>query len=313
MQHPTDRTVHRQADAGGPASRSARLSRLAFKRPALHLGPGWKRATLLSTAVLALAVAPFALAGSGGPAAHSASSATPVATAADSSSPIRGGIHNPPNSTYSRTTGIFARTGGFTNRIENQGGGGAQTLTCRSGTGGASCLNATNQSSGLAFLFSGSGNTGGEILLKNTNGAPFTTNAHGVAVGLNANFLGGKQASEFQLASQPAADSNKLGGQPPSSYVITGQLLFADIAEGPLLKAHRGATAVTQSTGGAGTTYTVTFGTANLTECSFTASPQGGALTSGQLGVELGSPSPSTVVVHAPAGFTGGLDLQVVC
>jgi hypothetical protein len=302
--------------SGERAAAAPPTSRVRFARP---LGDGWKRAAILSSLALTVAAAPIALAAGGGsPAVRSGADHTSAApssanAAGDGASPIRGGIHNPPYTAYSRTTGIFGRTEGWTNRVENVGSGGALTLGCHAPGGGAPCLSANNQSNGLAFAFNSSGNTGGEILLRNTGGAPFTTNAHGVAAGLNANYLEGKQANEFQLANQPAANANALGGHPASSYVSTGQLLFADVGAGPVLEGHRGATAVTQSTGGSGTTYTVTFGTANLVACSFTASPQGAALTGGQLGVE-GSPSnPSTVIVRAPASFTGGFDLQVVC
>ena len=140
-------------------------------------------------------------------------------------------------------------------------------------------------------------------------GAPFTTNGHGVATGLNANFLQGKQASEFQLSSKSAADADKLGGQPPAYYINTGQMLFADMVSGPAIQSTRGATAVTQ----AGTAYTVVFGSVNVSKCSYTVSPQGAALTGGQLGVAASATSASAVIVSAPGGFGGGFDLQVVC
>jgi hypothetical protein len=226
--------------------------------------------------------------------------------------PIRGGIHNPPNSSYFRTTGLFSDNGGWTARIENLGTGGTAILGCHAFEGGLPCLDSYNLSGGLAFTFNASGKVGGEILLRNPNGAPFTTNAHGVATGLNANFLQGKQASEFQLASQPAAsatNAEKLAGQPASAYVSAGQLLFANVVTGPKLEGARGATAVTQS----GAAYTVTFGTADVSKCAFTASPRGAALTSGQFGVEPGPKSKSDVVVNTPSGFAGGFYLQVTC
>ena len=193
----------------------------------------WRRAALLAGAALAFAGAPIALAAGNARGSHAA----PVARAANAEAaggyPIRGAIHNPPRSAYYRTTGIFSNNGSWTNRVENYGSGGSALNACHAPAGGVPCLDAYNLSGGLAFIFQTSDTTGGEILLRNTNGAPFTTNAHGVASGLNANFLQGRQASEFQLASQPAANSNELGGQPPSSYVSTGQLLFADVVPGP--------------------------------------------------------------------------------
>lgn len=285
-----------------------RIGEAAY-RSVRPLGRGLKRATLLSGAVLALIATPIALATGD---THNAGHAKPMADAASFEAAggysIRGAIHNPPGSAYYGSTGIFAKIGGWATHVSNTGSGGTALDTCHAPVGGMACLDAYNLSGGLAFTFNTSGNTGGEILLRNPLGAPFTTNAHGVATGLNANFLQGKQASEFQLANQPAANSNELGGQPPSSYVNTGQLLFADVVSGPTVQNTRGATSVTQS----GTSYTITFGTVNVSKCSYVASPQGAAI-SGQLGVEADPASVDAVVVHAPTGFTGGFDLQVAC
>jgi hypothetical protein len=81
------------------------------------------------------------------------------------------------------------------------------------------------------------------------------------------------------------------------------------VAAGPVIQNTGGATSVGQLE----STYTVVFGTTNVSKCSYTASPQGAALTSGQLGVAASSTSSTAVVVNAPSGFSGGFDLQVVC
>lgn len=253
-------------------------------------GPGWRCAAVLSGAVVAVAAAPLALAAGGG-------------------QPVRGGVKNPRYGGYYQTTQIWANNSSWGTRQSNLGTGGSAIYGCRSPAGGSPCLDADNLRGGLAFSFITTGSTGGSILVGNSNAAPFTTNGHGVAAGLNANFLQGKQASEFQLANQPATNATQLGGQPPSFYVNTGQLLFADVSPGPAIQSTRGATSVTQS----GTEYTVVFGTLNVSKCSYTASPQGAALTSGQLGVAASSTSASAVTVSTPSGFGGGFDLQVVC
>jgi hypothetical protein len=227
----------------------------------------------------------------------------------DGGQPVRAGIKNPPSGGYYQTTQIWANNSSWGTRQSNLGIGGAAIYGCRSLAGGLSCLDADNLKGGSAFTFITSGATGGTIDVGSSAGAPFTTNGHGVATGLNANYLQGKQASEFQLANQPAANASELAGQPASSYVTTAQLLFADVAPGPLIENTSGATSVGQS----GTTYTVVFGTTNLSKCSYTASPHGAALTSGQLGVAASSSDSSAVVVSAPSGFSGGFDLQVVC
>jgi hypothetical protein len=258
------------------------------------LRPGWRRAAALAGGVLALAAAPAALAGS-------------LADAGGQA--VRGGVKNPSLGGYFQTTQIWANNSSWGTRQSNLGSGGSAIYGCRSIAGGLPCLDADNLKGGTAFTFITTGNTGGTILVGNEKAAPFTTNGHGEAKGLNANYLQGKQASEFQLASQPAANANELAGQPASSYVNTGQLLFADVGPGTVIQSTRGATTVGQME----TTYTVTFGTANVSKCAYTASPQGAALTSGQLGVAASATSSSAVVVSAPSGFSGGFDLQVVC
>jgi hypothetical protein len=278
------------------------------RRPAGAFARRHARAALLASAIAALAGAPIALAASAAPR-HVPAPAHAAGSEAAGGFPIRGAIHNPPHSAYFRTTGIFSNNGSWTNRVENLGSGGAALDTCHAPGGGLACLDGYNLSGGLAFMFQTSGSTGGEILLSNPSGAPFTTNAHGVATGLNANFLQGRQASEFQLANQPAANANALGGQPASAYVTSGQLLFADVVPGPGIRSGRGATAVAKS----GEAYIVTFGGSNVSSCSYTASPTGAALSGGQLGVEPASASQSAVVVNPPSGFSGGFDLQVVC
>lgn len=258
------------------------------------LRPGWRRAAVLAGGVLALAAAPAAFAGSLGDAGGQA---------------VRGGVKNPTYGGYFQTTQIWANNSSWGTRQSNLGSGGSAIYGCRSVSGGLPCLDADNLKGGTAFTFITTGNTGGTILVGNANAAPFTTNGHGEAKGLNANYLQGKQASEFQLASQPAANATELGGQPATSYINTGQLLFADVGPGPVIQNTRGATTVGQLE----TTYTVVFGTFNVSKCAYTASPQGAALTSGQLGVAASATNSSAVVVDAPSGFSGGFDLQVTC
>jgi hypothetical protein len=268
----------------------------ARQRPAARrwLRPGWRRAAIISGALLALASAPVALAGS---------------LADAGGRPVLGGVENPSSGGYYQTTQIWANNSSWGTRQSNLGSGGSAIYGCRSLKGGLPCLDADNLKGGTAFTFITTGSTGGTIDVGSSTAAPFTTNGHGVATGLNANYLQGKQASEFQLAGQPAANANELGGQPASSYVATGQLLFADVVPGPVIQSTRGATSVGQLE----TTYTVVFGTTNVSKCSYTASPQGAALAAGQLGVSTSSTSSSAVVVSAPSGFSGGFDLQVVC
>lgn len=200
---------------------------------------------------------------------------------------IRAGIKNPPSGGYYNTTQIWANNSSWGTRQSNLGTGGAAIYGCRSPEGGLSCLDADNLKGGTAFDFITTGKLGGTITVGSSTAAPFTTNGHGEATGLNANYLQGKTASEF---------------------ATTGQLLFADVLPGPKLGATRGATTVTQKE----LLYTVTFGTTNVSQCSFTASPQGAGLN-GSLGVAAAPTGTSSVDVTAPSGFSGGFDLQVIC
>lgn len=232
-----------------------------------------RRAALASAIALAVAAYPAVVAAD--------------SLANDGGGTIRAGIKNPPSGGYYNTTQIWADNASWGTRQSNLGTGGAAIYGCRSLAGGLPCLDADNLKGGPAFSFITTGKLGGSITVGESSDAPFTTNGHGEATGLNANYLQGKTASEF---------------------ATTGQLLFADVAAGPTLSATRGATTVSQLN----TTYTVTFGTTNVSHCSYTASPQGAALD-GSLGVAASTASASAVLVTAPSGFSGGFDLQVIC
>jgi hypothetical protein len=234
---------------------------------------GTRRIALVGGIVVALAAYP-ALVG-----------ATSLANAGGGS--IRAGIKNPPSGGYFNTTQIWANNASWGTRQSNLGTGGAAIYGCRSPEKGLPCLDADNLKGGQAFEFITTGKVGGKITVGSSTAAPFTTNGHGEATGLNANYLQGKTASEF---------------------LSSGQLLFADVTAGPKLAAIRGATTVTQKE----SVYTVTFGTTNVSQCSFTASPQGASIN-GSLGVAASTASTSAVEVSAPSGFSGGFDLQVVC
>jgi hypothetical protein len=243
--------------------------------------------------------------------------AAPIAVA----STIQGGVRNPvggSNLAYSQSTQIIAATPGFGTRLSNKGTGGGAIYGCRSTVGGPPCVEADNLNNGLAFEFIAKGNVGGTIHMSSTKAAPFTTNATGMATGLNANYLQGRQASAFLGATAQAADSAKLGGVPATGYVqasqlsayaTTGSLLFAVVSQNGSLGANRGATA---SSATSSTSYKVTFAT-GVSKCSFTASPAGPAQASGSIGVAPDTGSPNVVDVSAPAALPLGFHLQVIC
>jgi hypothetical protein len=229
--------------------------------------------------------------------------AAPFAVAAGTGNPIKGGARNPsanPSISYTSETQIIADNSSYGTRQSNKGTGGGAIYGCRSATGGPGCIVADNLNTGSAFVFSSAGNVGGTINLKNVNGAPLTTNAKGVATGFNANYLQGRQASEFVLSKEAA-----------TNYVQTSQLLFADINQKGELGAHSGATA-SSLVQGSTTAYTVTFNT-NVSKCSLTASPVGQALTTGSIGLLTSTANPDLVEVSAPSALTAGFNVQVIC
>src|SRR5690606_18664306 len=111
--------------------------------------------------------------------------------------------------------------------------GGAAIYGCRtpSGTaeGSAPCLRASNLAGGLAFEFASDGATGGVISPGNPPaphpGKPFPANAAGVATGLNADKVDGKDASELTGATGPAGPTGPRGPSDLRAATDTSQSL----------------------------------------------------------------------------------------
>jgi len=178
--------------------------------------------------------------------------------------------------------------------LRNGDGGGA-IYGCRSAAGREPCVRANNLNTGRAFEFATDGNEGGRITTKDANGAPFTTNATGVATGLNADRVDGKDATDFAAA---------------------GDLLFAAVTDAATpTVAGRGASTVSKNTVNGDTVFTVTFNK-DVSKCSYTASPVGAASATAP-GVASGgstgaAASTVTVNVGQPAGAYS-FHLQVIC
>ncbi len=131
--------------------------------------------------------------------------------------PMLGGARNPganKSTALTKETQIIANLGGYGTRQSNKSSnGGGAIYGCRSGTGGTPagnepCIRANNLSTGLAFEFATSGANGGTITTSNPSASPFTTNATGVATGLNADQVDGKSASDFLGKTETAASAN---------------------------------------------------------------------------------------------------------
>jgi hypothetical protein len=109
-------------------------------------------------------------------------------------------------------TAIVGGTTGYATRQSNNnnGDGGAASYGCRADTGKEACLYVLNHHNGQVFQFSSDGGlNAGRILVNPPSGkkasdvSPFTTNATGVATGLNADQVDGQSASDIIAATKP--------------------------------------------------------------------------------------------------------------
>src|SRR3954454_8953976 len=120
------------------------------------------------------------------------------------------GKRNPssnPSKALTSETEIIANTSTYGTRQSNKkdGDGGGAIYGCRSNTGNEPCVKAVNLKGGRAFEFNTVGPEGGRIETGSPGGAPFTTNATGVATGLNADRVDAKEAADFAAASDVSA------------------------------------------------------------------------------------------------------------
>ncbi|MCW2993898.1 MAG: hypothetical protein JWQ18_1393 [Conexibacter sp.] len=197
----------------------------------------------------------------------------------------------------SSETQIIANNSTYGTRQSNKSdSGGGAIYGCRSKLGGSEkgnepCIRSSNLADGRAFEFSANGGTEvGSITSGNVNAAPFTTNAHGVATGLNADQVDGKSATDL------AADAH-------TDAVATAQGLtsFAAVAaDGTLGAAKRGATASAHTADG---TYTVTFAN-DISACAIQVT-EATITNPGAAAAQLGDDK-KTVSVKTRAG--GGAD-----
>lgn len=208
-----------------------------------------------------------------------------VAIGAGEGNSIIGGERNPKSlsQTLTTETKIIANTSTFGTRQSNKGSGGGAIYGCRSEIVAEACVHGQNLKPGHAFEFITKGLEGGVITIGDDKGVPFTTNAKGVVTNLNADKIDGSDAADFAKA---------------------GDLKFAVVTSTATLSSGRGATGATV----VGTTFTVGFD-ANVSKCSYTATPQGDPTNdvSVQPGVD-----PTTVSVQQSAG-PSAFHLQVIC
>jgi hypothetical protein len=138
------------------------------------------------------------------------------------------GKRNPTSGQITRETTIIAKTGGYATRQSNfnHGSGGGAIYGCRSNPGTQPCIRANNLTTGRAFEFATKGSEAGFIQADGANAKPFTTNAHGVATGLNADQVDGKSADDIvaDAAAQNPTAQVKGDGTLASSRGVSGNV-----------------------------------------------------------------------------------------
>jgi hypothetical protein len=220
------------------------------------------------------------------------------AVAAGEGSPILGGKRNPGSNgsrAFSSETEIIANNGSYGTRQSNKSdNGGGAIYGCRSKAGGTPkgnepCIRASNLVDGRAFEFENKGGTEvGAITSSNANAAPFTTNAHGVATGLNADQVDGKSADEISADAVKTAQAN-----------AQGMMQFAQVSSTGTLGGNRGVTSAART--GAGT-YTVVFAN-DVSGCALTAT-EATTDDAGAAAVTLGTDKKTATVVTRSGGGT---------
>jgi hypothetical protein len=208
------------------------------------------RNVLLATVVLAVMISPFAVAASG-----------PI---------LKLNGRNPTSHSETqiigRINGTDNNTGGYTTRQSNLSdtGGGAfygcrAAAAVQNGPAVEPCVRANNLSTGLAFEFNTThGTSAGSITVGGgggDNAKPFTTNATGVATGLNADRVDSKSADDIVQQSVNAASR------------------FADVAADGKVNGGRGVTSVTVQGPATDAVYRVVF-TDDVSKCALTATEQ---------------------------------------
>ena len=145
------------------------------------------KSIVLSSLIIALLAAPFALAADG--------------------DPFRAGGRT----TFTRITTMLGNSPTYATQQSNlrQGDGGAARYGCRSTAGNEYCLLSKNTGGGGSFRFQSLGSLLGGIIEVNpptgktaADAKPFTTNAHGVATGLNADQVDGMSADDIVKAAK---------------------------------------------------------------------------------------------------------------
>jgi hypothetical protein len=248
------------------------LRRSRRRKRAAHGNFRWATATVI---VLALIISPFAIAQQTG------------VTAA-----LIGGQRNPRpmSQEFTRETQVIADNSSYGTRQSNKSSnGGGAIYGCRSGPGGTPqrmrpCVRASNLRTGLAFEFSTDGNQGGTITAAGgDNSRPFTTNATGVATGLNAERVGSQTSQQIVDSATTAAHADAVdlvnsassAAHTDAVNTVNTALSFAQVLATGSAQATRGVSSVSRASTGI---YSVAF-ERDVSGCALTATAQAGVAT----------------------------------
>jgi hypothetical protein len=240
---------------------------------------------LATGVVLALVISPFAIAQTSG---------------------LVGGKRNPRSGSFRAETQVIASNSTWGMRYSNRavGGGGGLLFGCRSEPGGTPqkhypCARSRNVANGLSFEFLTAGSLAGTITAGRggDNAKPFTTNATGVATGLNAERVGSQTPAQLTSAAVTA---------------VQGTLSLARVSAAGTSISARGVTGVTHPSTG---TYSVAFQNV-VNACALTATQSAAGTEVGAVGTQVG-PDNKTVTVTTLSN-TGALadrafDISAVC
>jgi hypothetical protein len=243
---------------------------------------------LAAVVALALVISPFAVAQTSG---------------------LMGGKRNPRSGSYKAETQVIASNSTWGMRYSNRavGGGGGLLFGCRSEPGGTPqknypCARSRNVAAGLAFEFLTAGPLVGTITAGRggDNTKPFTTNATGVATGLNAERVGSQTPAQLTSAAVSA---------------VQGTLSLARVSAAGGTISARGVSSVTHPSTG---TYTVVFQNP-VNACALTATQSAAGTDVGTVGTQLGADNRTVTVttlslLPPPAALADrAFDISAVC
>ena len=231
---------------------------------------------------------------------------SPLAVAQTSG--LIGGKRNPSKGAFSKETQVIASNKDWGMRYSNRavGGGGGLLFGCRSKPGGTPlgnypCARSRNVADGLAFEFLTGGSLVGTITAGRggDNTKPFTTNATGVASGLNAERVGSQTPAQLTSAAVSA---------------VQGTRRFARVSAAGNAIASRGVGGVARPSTG---TYKVTF-QSPVNACALTATQSATGTDVGTVGTDLAADNQTVTVTTLELLPTPGLadrafDISVTC